>query len=261
MNLRFLNRNNRCAMDGFVVGDEDNCFQRDDSSFPCFYKAFAFCTCNLWKLLDITYDLYIGDAGDPENDNMNNFNIFTREQQTYILEQIKSIVPVEYQLGESSIELDDAKYFRIRLHLVGSGMQHKTLLNMSRMLFEYPHNVCAFDAISLEHCVDTGMDITCWSFIQRYVMCLCSYNFSTDESLISYRNPILISDKKLKGLVANRCRKYCRNVFPRSHKEVDYDDVEFVDCASTTHELLSGENFVARVEVYKKNFHLHDWFS
>lgn len=214
---------------------------RADTVYPCFFKAFYYI--NMYKrgIFDIKYCLHIKKE---YNRCANNFAVMPLSSMRRFLNSIKMIIPFKY-----TFESNEEEYL-LHLHLVGTGNQHKALLMFSRALFEFPHNVCAYDALRLRN-LGTVDDIDYKSIplYNIYINCLTGWHFSEDESIINCRNIELLTTHELKEAFADKERSSISSKF--HSKEIR---VRLVPFRHDTTEIYSDRAFKKRVEVYSFNY-------
>lgn len=214
---------------------------RDSLKYPCFFAAFYYI--NMYKrgIFDIKYRLHIKKEYSYGE---NNFAVMPQNDMRRFLNSIKMIIPFKY-----GFESNEEEYL-LHLHLVGTGNQHKALLMFSRALFEFPHNVCAYDALQLRN-LGTVDDIDYKSIplYNIYINCLTGWNFSGDESIINCRNIELLTTHELKEAFADKERSSISSKF--HSKEIR---VRLVPFRHDTTEIYSDRAFKERVEVYSFNY-------
>ena len=154
------------------------------------------------------------------------------------------IIPFKYGFESNGEE------YLLHLHLVGTGNQHKALLMFSRALFEFPHNVCAYDALRLRN-LGTIDDIDYKSIplYNIYINCLTGWHFSEDESIINCRNTELLTTHELKEAFADKERSSISSKFHSKETKV-----RLVPFRHDTTEIYSDKAFKERVEVYSFNY-------
>lgn len=242
MNVRFLNRHNTCTMSGICVETGDR-LQRDWNPFACFFAAFDFINQHYTKTFDITYRLHMKKECDGHR---NNFVILPKVEMCRLLNSAKQIIPFKFHF---ELEEEHNGYLTLVLHLVGTGLQHKGLLMLSRMLFEYPHNMCAKDALALRALgKQDDIDFTKIPLVSLYLLCISSTHFSTDECFIRQHNPDLIPFKELRRKLANKRRKCISLVTPYK----DYP-VRVYSVPTTTEDMNSEEDYNRRMVFYIHN--------
>lgn len=243
MNLLYLNRNNICEMNGTCV-ETGATFERRADSYPCFAKAFRFMNANGACTYDIEYKLHIRKNCQGRD---NNFAVLSKQDMCRLLNSVKYIIPFTYNFEE--ITDRGELWYILKMHLRGTRLQHKGLLMLSRMLFEFPHNMCGRDALNIRKRGKLGdQDISNMSLVNLYLLALSSMNFSKDESFIDTHTPELLSmdtlKKKLK--VKNRkvisCVVHSKNYFP-----------ERIKLPEDTTSRDSLENEEKRYNVYAEN--------
>ena len=214
---------------------------RDSRKYPCFFAAFYYI--NMYKrgIFDIKYRLHIKKEYSYGE---NNFAVMPLSSMRRFLNSIKMIIPFKYGFESNGEE------YLLHLHLVGTGNQHKALLMFSRALFEFPHNVCAYDALRLRN-LGTIDDIDYKSIplYNIYINCLTGWNFSGDESIINCRNTELLTTHELKEAFADKERSSISSKF--NSKEIR---VRLVPFRHDTTEIYSDKAFKERVEVYSFNY-------
>ena len=211
---------------------------RDSLKYPCFFAAFYYI--NMYKrgIFDIKYRLHIKKEYSYGE---NNFAVMPLSSMRRFLNSIKMI--------KYGFESNGEEYL-LYLHLVGTGNQHKALLMFSRALFEFPHNVCAYDALRLRN-LGTVDDIDYKSIplYNIYINCLTGWRFSEDESIINCRNIELLTTHELKEAFADKERSSISSKF--HSKEIR---VRLVPFRRDTTEIYSDRAFKERVEVYSFNY-------
>ena len=214
---------------------------RDSLKYPCFFAAFYYI--NMYKrgIFDIKYRLHIKKEYSYGE---NNFAVMPLSSMRRFLNSIKMIIPFKYGFESNGEE------YLLYLHLVGTGNQHKALLMFSRALFEFPHNVCAYDALRLRN-LGTIDDIDYKSIplYNIYINCLTGWRFSEDESIINCRNIELLTTHELKEAFADKERSSISSKF--HSKEIR---VRLVPFRRDTTEIYSDRAFKERVEVYSFNY-------
>ena len=214
---------------------------RDSLKYPCFFAAFYYI--NMYKrgIFDIKYRLHIKKEYSYGE---NNFAVMPLSSMRRFLNSIKMIIPFKYGFESNGEE------YLLHLHLVGTGNQHKALLMFSRALFEFPHNVCAYDALQLRN-LGTVDDINYKSIplYNIYINCLTGWRFSEDESIINCRNIELLTTHELKEAFADKERSSISSKF--HSKEIR---VRLVPFRRDTTEIYSDRAFKERVEVYSFNY-------
>lgn len=243
MNLRYLNRNNICEMNGTCV-ETGATFERNASSYPCFAKAFQFMNNNGAYTYDIEYKLHIRKNCQGRD---NNFAVLSKQDMCRLLNSIKYIIPFAYNFKEFTDEGES--WYILNMHLRGTRLQHKGLLMLSRMLFEYPHNMCGRDALNIRKRGKLGdQNISNMSLVNLYLLALSSMSFSRDESFIGTRTPELLSMDTLKKKLKIKNRKIISCVV---HSK-DYFS-ERVNLPGDTASRDSLENEENRYNIYAEN--------
>lgn len=241
MRISIVNRENRCEMDG-VCNANGRTFHRDERPYPCFYAAFAFMNQpgNGGKTYTIDYKLYMRKNHDGSN---NNFVLLSKKDMCRLLNSFKMSIPFTYHFEE------DATFHILHMYLEGTALQHKGLLMLSRMLFEYPHNVCGVDALKLRALGRAdGFDFKKMSLTSLYTLCISSTEFSHDECIINHNTPELIGAKELGRRLRVKNRRVISNVLKRKnyrHEIIEFNQGGEVD--------LSDEGFNRRYTAYKHN--------
>ena len=214
---------------------------RDSRKYPCFFAAFYYI--NMYKrgIFDIKYRLHIKKEYSYGE---NNFAVMPLSSMRRFLNSIKMIIPFKYGFESNGEE------YLLHLHLVGTGNQHKALLMFSRALFEFPHNVCAYDALRLRN-LGTIDDIDYKSIplYNIYINCLTGWHFSEDESIINCRNTELLTTHELKEAFSDKERSSISSKF--HSKKIR---VRLVPFRHDTTEIYSDKAFKERVEVYSFNY-------
>jgi hypothetical protein len=202
MNLIGLSRDNRCSMHG-TSSTSIAVLDRDNSRFPCFAAAFRFCE-NAKATYDFNYALHIHKTADGIH---NNFALFPKKEMCRILNSIKYLIPFTYHFEENE------KDYIVMMHLRGTALQQKGLLMLSRMLFEFPHNMCALDALKVRALGNLdGEDISEYSLVQLYLLFISSMWFSSDECFIANRNVKIKSSKFIQRSLKKHNKKIISNV-------------------------------------------------
>lgn len=214
---------------------------RDSNIYPCFFAAFYYINRYKGGIFDIKYRLHIKKE---YNRCANNFAVMSLNSMRRFLNSIKMIIPFKYGFESNGEE------YLLHLHLIGTGNQHKALLMFSRALFEFPHNVCAYDALRLRN-LGTVDDIDYKSIplYNIYINCLTGWHFSEDESIINCRNIELLTTHELKEAFADKERSSISSKF--HSKEIR---VRLVPFRHDTTEIYSDRAFKERVEVYSFNY-------
>lgn len=240
MEIKYLERCNRCEMNGKNTRAKKALY-RDSSRYPCFFAAFYYINRYKGGIFDIKYRLHIKKEYSYGE---NNFAVMPQNDMRRFLNSIKMIIPFKYGFESNGEE------YLLHLHLRGTGNQHKALLMFSRALFEFPHNVCALDALQLRS-LGTVDDIDYKSIplYNIYINCLTGWNFSEDESIIRCRNVELLTTRELKEAFADKERS---NISNKIHsKRVRAHLVPF---RMDTDAIYSDKDFKERVEVYSFNY-------
>lgn len=214
---------------------------RDSNIYPCFFAAFYYINRYKGGIFDIKYRLHIKKE---YNRCANNFAVMPQNDMRRFLNSIKMIIPFKYGFESNGEE------YLLHLHLVGTGNQHKALLMFSRALFEFPHNVCAYDALRLRN-LGTVDDIDYKSIplYNIYINCLTGWHFSEDESIINCRNIELLTTHELKEAFADKERSSISSKFHSKETRV-----RLVPFRHDTTEIYSDRAFKERVEVYSFNY-------
>ena len=240
MEINYLERYNQCEMNGKNIRAKKTLY-RDSNIYPCFFAAFYYI--NMYKrgIFDIKYRLHIKKEYSYGE---NNFAIMPLSSMRRFLNSIKMIIPFKYGFESNGEE------YLLHLHLVGTGNQHKALLMFSRALFEFPHNVCAYDALRLRN-LGTIDDIDYKSIplYNIYINCLTGWHFSEDESIINCRNIELLTTHELKEAFADKERSSISNKFHAKGIRV-----RLVPFRHDTTEIYSDRAFKERAEVYSFNY-------
>ena len=245
MRITVLDRDNRCEMNG-VCDVNGSHLERDNGSYPCFYAAFAFMNRpgNISKTYTIDYKLYMRKA---YNGRDNNFVLLPKKDLCRLLNSFKMSIPFTYHFE------DGEEFHILHLHLAGTALQHKGLLMLSRMLFEYPHNVCGVDVLKLRALgkVD-GFDFKKMSLTSLYTLCISSTIFSHDECIIDHDSPELIGAKELGRRLGIKNRRIISRVL--AYKNYTPQKIEF---RKRNGELNLEEDFNYRYATYKNNLQLN----
>lgn len=206
MEFRLLERNNVCEMEGCCLTRGRERLLRDAGSYPCFFRAFDYFNRHGAQRYDCTYKLHMHKRYDGQR---NNFVVLTKKDMCRILNSVKRIIPFKYHFEDTE---DD---HILHMTLEGTGAQHKGLLMLSRMLFEYPHNVCAKDALKLRELKRVNRtDFSKMTLISLYILCISGYDFSQDECIIQTNTPTLISGSELKRELRNIERLQVSHIIP-----------------------------------------------
>lgn len=239
MNLRFLQRDNRCEMNG-VCEQTNESLHRGDGSYPCFHAAFEFVSRHPNYTYDIEYKLCIKKVCDGY---YNNFAVLSKKDMCRILNSIKYVVPFTFHFEESY------NYYIVHMKLEGTSMQHKGLLMFSRMLFEFPHNMIAKDLLEIRN---KGMledvDISKYSLLQLYILCISSTNFSTDECFIRTNRPKIVSTEFIRKTLKRTDRKTISRVVPSKNYRG-----QLFSWPGDTDTRDSEENITKRIHTYAIN--------
>ena len=245
MRITVLDRDNRCEMNG-VCDVNGSHLERDNGSYPCFYAAFAFMSRpgNISKTYTIDYKLYMRKT---YNGRDNNFVLLPKKDLCRLLNSFKMSIPFTYHFE------DGEEFYILHLHLAGTALQHKGLLMLSRMLFEYPHNVCGVDVLKLRALgkVD-GFDFKKMSLTSLYTLCISSTIFSHDECIIDHDSPELIGAKELGRRLGIKNRRIISRVL--AYKNYTPQKIEF---RKRNGELNLEEDFNYRYATYKNNLQLN----
>ena len=240
MEINYLERYNICEMNGKNTRAKKTLY-RDSNIYPCFFAAFYYINRYKGGIFDIKYRLHIKKE---YNRCANNFAVMPQNDMRRFLNSIKMIIPFKYGFESNGEE------YLLHLHLVGTGNQHKALLMFSRALFEFPHNVCAYDALRLRN-LGTVDDIDYKSIplYNIYINCLTGWHFSEDESIINCRNIELLTTHELKEAFADKERSSISSKFHSKETRV-----RLVPFRHDTTEIYSDRAFKERVEVYSFNY-------
>lgn len=239
MNLIGLRRDNRCIMNG-TSSFSQPALARSDDRYPCFAAAFRFCS-NARATYDIDYELHIHKRLDGIN---NNFALFPKQDMCRILNSIKYLIPFTYHFED-----DDEDYIVV-MHLRGTALQQKGLLMLSRMLFEFPHNMCAWDALKVRQLGHLGNeDISGYSLVQLYLQFISSMHFSSDECFIADSQVKIENSKFIQKALKKRTGKIISNVL-KTPFQVRLRRIP--DWPSNTDNMQN--EFAYRVAVYSANF-------
>jgi hypothetical protein len=237
MNLKYLERDNKCEMTGYCVGTTHN-FYRSASSFPCFAAAFHFINEYPHRIYEINYILYIRK---DFHGYYNNFSLISKQDMHRILNAIKYMIPFQYSFDETE------DYYAIRMQLTGTGLQHKGLLTLSRMLFEFPHNMVAQDILRIREIGILGdIDIRKYSIIELYTIFISSMWHSLDESLVANFRPNICSPVYIKDKLKSKRRlRISRIITQKKYIPVQYN------LPDTTEQM--EKEFSTRISIYSKN--------
>lgn len=239
MNLVGLRRDNRCVMNG-TSSTNQYPLVRSDDRYPCFAAAFRFCA-NARATYNFNYKLYIHKRPDGIN---NNFALFPKKDMCRILNSIKYLIPFTYHFEENEYD------YIIVMHLRGTALQQKGLLMLSRMLFEFPHNMCALDALKVRQLGNLeGEDISGYSLVQLYLQFISSMYFSSDECFINNPQVKIENSKFIQKALKRRTGKIISNVLKTPFQG---RLLRLPDWPKSTEEMLS--EFAHRVSVYSINF-------
>lgn len=238
-------RLNICAMSGRCL-ETGNTFSRNFGIYPCFHKAFAFINQNSGKTYEIDYTLCIRKSSDGYS---NNFAVSTKVQMCRLLNAFKQVIPFKFKFVEVP---DKPDYIGVKLHLVGTCLQHKGLLMLSRTLFEYPHNMCGLDILRMRDMKSyDNIDFTKIPLIDLYLISLASTNFSLDESFINNNRPKLEPLDFIRKKLKNKRLKVISNVIKPVENRYY---VRRIIRAYTIENIYSQEQFIERVKVYIYNY-------
>lgn len=241
MNIRWLNRYNVCEMEGFCV-ETGRSFTRDGGKYPCFRAAFSFVDSNKQNFSYVKYTLYIKNECDGHN---NNFKILDTANILRLLHIFQQIIPFKFKFNDCPQGI----FSTVNLELSGTRAQHKALLMLVRTLFEYPHNMCAMDALKLRDEHIPGINMKKFSIISLYMLCLSAVDFSTDESIISHDFPKLMKMCDLKREYSRRNRATVSAVIK---KNLNYH-VRKMREPDTLEKLISEEGYFERKQIYIEN--------
>lgn len=213
MKIHSFTRFNVCRMKGSCI-ETGSTFRRGIDAYPCFYAAFRFMNNNSCKTYDINYDLYILKKYDGYR---NNFAVISKIDMCRLLNSIKYIIPFTFSFTDEVEDESKEAAYVLHMHLVGTALQHKALLMLSRMLFEYPHNICAKDALNIRTLGKLGdNDVSTLSLINLYILCLSSVStFSYEESIINNVYPTLMKMDDLRKKLKIKRRKLISAVIPQ----------------------------------------------
>lgn len=242
-NISFLNRDNRCEMEGTCVED-GRTLHRSAGRFPCFHAAFEFVTRYSNKTYDITYNLHMNKHCDGR---YNNFVVLSKADMMKLLNSIQHVIPFKYHF------IDRPNCYVLKMSLVGTSLQHRGLLMLSRMLFEYPHNLCAADALKIKqqnHLDDVSVKNL--TLLNIYTLCLSSTPwYSMDESIIGGQLPEMMPTKKFQKALKSKAAKFKKvsKVIPGKA----YHNRTFESWGNTLEEATSEQKFVSRLETYSTN--------
>jgi hypothetical protein len=242
-NINFLNRDNHCEMEGVCIED-GRTLHRSAARFPCFHAAFEFVTRHSNQTYDITYKLHMNKHC---NGQYNNFVVLSKADMMRLLNSVKHVIPFKYHF------IDKPNCYVLKMSLVGTSLQHRGLLMLSRMLFEYPHNLCAADALKIKqqgHLDDVSVKNL--TLLNLYTLCLSSAPwYSTDESIISGQSPEMMQTKKFQRALKSKAArlKKVSKVIPGKA----YRTRTFEKWGNTLEEAISEENFESRLETYSIN--------
>lgn len=242
-NIIFLNRDNRCEMEGTCIED-GRTLRRSAARFPCFHAAFEFVTRFSNKTYDITYKLHMNKSCDGQ---YNNFVVLSKADMMKLLNSVKHVIPFKYHF------IDKPNCYVLQMSLVGTSLQHRGLLMLSRMLFEYPHNLCAADALKIKqlgHLDDVSVKNL--TLLNLYTLCLSSApRYSLDEAIISGQNPEMISTKKLQKALKSKAS--VRNKVSKVIPGKTYRNTTFANWGDTLEKATSERSFESRLETYSIN--------
>ncbi len=242
MRLSYLIRNNVCEMNGVCIETGDT-FQRDARSYPCFHAAFEFVTRYTGKTYNITYKLHMKRQCDEY---YNNFVVLSKADMMKLLNSMKHVIPFKYHF------IDHPDEYVLKMSLVGTALQHKGLLMLSRMLFEYPHNLCAADVLKIKKAGHLGdINLKHLTLINLYTLCISSAPwYSEGECIISGQNPEMIPTKKFqKALKSKVSKRKISKIIPAKA----YDKVHFSNWGDTVEEAFSEPRINERLEAYTTN--------
>lgn len=214
---------------------------RGDSQYPCFFSAFYYINRYKGGIFDIKYCLHIKKE---YNKYSNNFAVMPLSSMRRFLNSIKMIIPFKY-----TFEIKEEEYL-LHLYLKGTGNQHKALLMFSRALFEFPHNICAFDALQLRNLgIVDNIDYKSIPLYNIYINCLTGWDFSRDESITWNRSIKLLTTHELKEAYSRKEKSCISSIFPCvgfRYKNVNFE--------MNTDAIYSAESFKKRVKVYSFNY-------
>lgn len=243
IDLRYLNRHNVCEMSGVCCENGDT-FYRDNRRYPCFRAAFDFVSRYAGRTYNITYKLHILKQPDQ---NGNNFAVLSKFDMMKLLNSVKHVIPFKYHFIEHP---DD---YVLKMSLTGTSLQHKGLLMLSRMLFEFPHNLCAADALHLKKMGRLGdVNLRHLTLINLYTLCISSVPYySLDECIINGQLPEMISTKKLQKALRSRAvrNKKISKIIPGKM----YQGLRFGSWGISVEEAFSEPRIKERFEIYSTN--------
>ena len=245
MRINVLNRDNICEMEGVCDANGQH-FHRDNGSYPCFHAAFSFMDQpgNVSKTYTIDYKLHMRKNYDNRN---NNFVVLSKKDMCRLLNSFKMSIPFTYHFEENEI------FYILHMHLAGTSLQHKGLLMLSRMLFEYPHNICGSDILKLRALGKAdGFDFKKMSLTSLYTLCISSTEFSYDECIIDNNTPELIGSRELGRRLGIKNRRVISNVLREK-----YYNPEVIYFTENSEVDLGNEGFNRRYATYKHNLELN----
>lgn len=240
-NLGSLQRCNICEMQGKSAGRRGPVDRiRGTQVYPCYAAAFSYMNAKpRTKKFSMQYKLHINKVG---IERWNNFAILAKKDMCRLLNSWKQYIPFTYHFEDT-----DSEYIVV-MNTMGTALQNKALLMLSRGLWEYPHNVCAYDALKLR---DEGTleGVDSLSLVQLYILCLtsCRY-FSSSESLISTKHAAFLSGVQFRDALKVTGRKQISSIFLpyraryqpiRWNKDLQY------------HEIM--DDFATRRSIYSAN--------
>lgn len=241
MKLTFLQRYNRCEMLGNIVSGKAKPLLRDDSVYPCFYKAFRYMDDRPRSKFKITYKLHICKQYDGH---YNNFAVLSKKDMCRLLNAFKQIIPFKFHFEDLENE------YVLILDVKGTGLQNKALLMLSRALFEFPHNMCGADALKLRALGHLGdLDISSYPLLNLYLLCLSSSNFfSLSESFINDIRPTLLPLQFWREHLNVIGKTPVSSLTPYKRYQVT-----FIKKPSTIEAITSTKAFKSRVAAYTSN--------
>lgn len=175
---RTLHRHNVCEITGGTPRTPQVLIRNGVDIYPCFAHAFHYMNEKPGaKTFIMQYKLHIKKAFDSY---ANNFAILQKKDMCRYLNAIKQYIPFKYHFEDLGEE------YLVVLNITGTAYQNKALLMLSRGLFEFPHNLCVYDAIKMRDSHDLPEEQRKMSLFHLYLLCLTSQSeFSIDESIIN----------------------------------------------------------------------------
>lgn len=242
MNCKFLARDNRCSMRGTAL-TSGKTFKRDLASYPCFASAFRFINRYPNELYKIYYNLHIRKKCDGVR---NNFALIDKINMKKFLKSFTELIPFTFYIKESETD------YIVHMELTGTGVQHKGLLMLSRCLFQFPHNLCGYDAIKMQEIgIINDIDCSTIPLYYLYLVGIASTHAPGVECFISRRDIKLLPINELRKKLKSKRRINVNSIIPGNRKKRT--------CITTINDTDSVEDvewFNERVDIYLNNYRL-----